>query len=285
MTVAEIYEKSGLNHEEKKLFFKCISNQFSDRHDESKVEFSFLDCWKMIYDFAQKYSSAEAINKYVCSKRKVNFRHPELVEIEIYPSFSGEIPIIYVPDTDDFETLVTNAIYKGVCPKQLSQTGASFAFGKSTRFIILSSKPYSNILASELELDENEWLKKSMIIRREHECTHYFTKLHYGISRNCLHDELMADFFGLYEAFGYYKAEYFLKFMGIIPGSGGRLKFYLPDNGRNKKIYRAISMIAESCAVNLEKWSESQIFKEMTRIQRTEHLCLSGIEKICRGEI
>lgn len=285
MTIPEISEKCGLNHEEKKLFYECISNQFSERHDESKVDFSFLDRWKMIYGFAQEYSPAEAINKYICPKRKVNFRHSELLGVEIYPSFSGEIPIIYVSDTDDFETLVTNVIYKGVRPEQLSQTGASFAFGKSTRFIILSSKPYSNIPASELGFDESEWAKKSMIIRREHECTHYFTKLHYGISRNCLHDELMADFLGLYEAFGYYKAEYFLKFMGIIPGSGGRLKFYLSDNGRNEKIYNAISMTAESCAVNLEKWSESQIFQEMTRSQRTEHLCLSGVEKICGGEV
>lgn len=285
LTISEISEKCGLTDGEKKVFYECISNRFCDYRNESEDDFSFLDRWKKIYDFSQEYSAAEAINKYVCPKRKVNFCHPELLKIEIYPSFTGKIPILYVPDTDDFETLVTNVIYKGVHPEHLSQTGASFAFGKSTRFIILSSKPYSNIPASELGFGEDEWSRKSMVIRREHECTHYFTKLHFGISGNCLHDELMADFFGLYEAFGYYKAKHFLRFMGIISGSGGRLNFYLSDNGKNEKIYKAISMTAELCAANLEKWSETQIFQTMTRSQRTKHLCLSGIEKICGGEI
>lgn len=285
MTISEISEKCGLNDEEKKVFLEYISNKFLNSHDENKNDFSFLDRWKMIYNFAQEYSPSEAISRYVCHKRQLEFRHPELLRIEIYNSFVGEIPIIYVPHTEDFENLVTNAIYKGVRPEQLSQTGASFAFGKSTRFIILSSKPYSNIPACELGLDEADWANKSMIIRREHECTHYFTKMHYGILKNCLHDELMADFFGLYEAFGYYKAEYFLKFMGVIPGSGGRLKFYLTDNGRNEKVYKAISMTAEACAANLEKWSATQAFQAMTRIRRIKHLCLSGIEKICGGEI
>lgn len=285
MTISEVSEKCSLNDDEKKVFCECISNQFFDYHEGNVDDISFLDRWKVIYNFAQEYSPAESINRYVCHKRQVKFRHPESIIIEIYNSFAGEVPIIYVPDTDDFETLVTSVIYKGVRPEQLSQTGASFAFGKSTRFIILSSKPYSNVPACELRLNEADWKNKSMIIRREHECTHYFTKLHFGISRNCLHDELMADFFGLYEAFGYYKAEYFLKFMGIIPGSGNRLQFYLHKDERNEKLYSAISMVAQSCAVNLEKWSAAETFQGMTRSQRTKHLCLSGIEKICGGEI
>lgn len=113
MTIPEISEKCGLDNREKKVFEEFISNQFFDR-------------WKIIYDFAKEYSSAEAINKYICPNRKVNFRHLELLEIEIYTFFAGEIPIIYVPDAYDFETLVTNAIYKDVCPELLPQTGASF---------------------------------------------------------------------------------------------------------------------------------------------------------------
>lgn len=35
-----------------------------------------------------------------------------------------------------------------------------------------------------------------MLIRRAHECTHFFTKQTYGIAYKNLHDELMADFMG-----------------------------------------------------------------------------------------
>ncbi|MGN0630445.1 MAG: DUF7005 family protein [Ruminococcus sp.] len=283
MTISEISEKCGLNDGEKKVFLEYISNQFCDYRDESEDDFLFLDRWKMIYNFAQEYSPSEAINKYVCHKRQVKFRHPELLRIEIYNSFVGEIPIIYVPDTEDFENLVTNAIYKGVRPEQLSQTGASFAFGKSTRFIILSSKPYSNIPACELGLDEADWANKSMIIRREHECTHYFTKLHYGISRNCLHDELMADFFGLYEAFGYYKAEYFLKFMGVIPGSGGRLKFYTSE--LSPKLCRSIEETARSAADFLERYSQTGIFLSMNRKEQVIKFCSMGLAEMCNYSI
>lgn len=66
--------------------------------------------------------------------------------------------------------------------------------------------------------------------------------------------------------------------MGIISGSGGRLKFYLPDKGRNKKIYRAISMTTKSFAVNREKWSELQAFQEMTR---SRVIVLLYIQKSC----
>lgn len=279
MTISEISKKCGLNDEEKKAFLEYISNRFCNYHDESKDDFLFLDRWKMIYNFAQEYSPSKAINMYVCHKRQVNFRYPELIRIEIYKSFAGEIPIIYVPDIEDFENLVTNLIYKGVRPEQLSQTGASFAFAKSTRFIILSSKPYSNIPACELELDEADWANKSMIIRREHECTHYFTKLHYGIARNCLHDELIADFFGLYEAFGYYKAEYFLKFMGVISGSGDRLKFYTSEF--SPKFCFAIEETARSAADFLEQYSQTEIFMSMNRKEQVKKICSMGLAEMC----
>ena len=84
--------------------------------------------------------------------------------MKMYDSFAGKIPIIYVRNTSDFEQLVTNIAYKGVRPDGLETTGASFLHGKTTRFIILSSKPYSNVPASELGLDDAEWAEKSMLL-------------------------------------------------------------------------------------------------------------------------
>lgn len=275
MTISEIIEKCSLNEEEAAEFRTYISNEFAGCSEIKEHDMDFLDRWRIITAYAESNSAAEAINKYVCPKRPVDFCDPDKIRIELYNSFAGEIPVIYVPNKDDFEALVTNAIYKGVRPEKLSETGASFAFGKSTRFIILSSKPYSNVPASEIGISEEEWAEKSMIIRREHECTHYFTKQTYGKSKNCLHDEIMADFFGLYEAFGYYKAEYFLRFMGIIGESGGRLGFY--TEGLSEKAGAAVRETAVEAAGYLERFSVSDEFKAMSRDERVRYFCKTGL--------
>ena len=122
--------------------------------------------------------------------------------------------------------------------------------------------------------DEADWEEKSLILRRGHECTHYFTKQTYGITNNILHDEIMADFIGMIEAFGFYKAEWFLRFMGIIEGSGDRLSFYtgnLPEN-----VQKAVSKLAELCAYKLEKWSLTDGFHTLTTGERIKYMCKAG---------
>jgi hypothetical protein len=279
MKTSEIIKNCLLSGEQEKAYREYILNRFAGCEEITSHDLDFLTRWRSIVAYAGENSAAEAINRYVSAKRPCEFAHPEFIRAEIYNSFAGEIPIIYCPDKDDFELLVTNTIYKGIRPDNLSQTGASFAFGKATRFIILSSKPYSNIPASEIGISDEEWAEKSMIIRREHECTHYFTKQNYGVSENRLHDEIMADFFGIYEAFGYYKAEYFLRFMGIVGTSGGRLKFYtegLPEN-----VCKAVARTAESAADFLENWSGSAEFKAMERSDRVRFLCKIGLDGMC----
>lgn len=280
MTINEIIAKYALSSDEEKEYREYISNGFADCTENIAYDTAFLEKWRNIASVAADRGAAEAINGYVCPKRPVDFRSPERIRLEIYNSFAGEIPIIYLSDKNDFEALVTNAIYKGIRPDGLSETGASFAFGKSTRFIILSAKPYSNVPASEMGLSEEEWSERSMIIRREHECTHYFTKQKYGLSQNRLHDEIMADFFGLYEAFGYYKAEHFLRFMGITGTSGGRLKFYTV--GLSDKVGKAVSETAVSASEYLEAFAVSDEFKKMSRDERVKYLCEIGLEGMCK---
>jgi hypothetical protein len=279
MKTSEIIKSCLLSDEQGKVYSEYILNRFADCEEITSHNADFLARWRSIIAYAEENSAAEAINRYVSAKRPCDFAHPELIRAEIYNSFAGEIPIIYCPDKDDFELLVTNTIYKGIRPENLSQTGASFAFGKATRFIILSSKPYSNIPASEIGISDEDWAEKSMIIRREHECTHYFTKQNYGVSENRLHDEIMADFFGIYEAFGYYKAEYFLRFVGIVGTSGGRLKFY--TEGLSENVCKAVAVTAESAAEFLEKWSASAEFKAMERSDRVRYLCKIGLDGMC----
>ena len=99
------------------------------------------------------------------------------------------------------------------------------------RLIILSSEPYSAVPASALGIDGAEWRARSVAIRREHECTHYFTLVAFGVMRNNLLDECIADFAGLARTYGRYDADLALRFLGLeaYPSyrAGGRFENYL----------------------------------------------------------
>ena len=277
MTLSELEKEAGLNGEEKLIFRQYAANRFQGAQRLGEPDISFLQPWYRVVEYADTFGADQAINKMICPKRPVDFNLEKGPEIRIYDSFAGPIPIICVYDTADFEQLVTNVAYQGVRPAHLSETGASFLSGKTTRFIILSAKPYSNVPAAELGLpDEARWAEQSLLLRRGHECTHYFTKQTFGISNNILHDEIMADFIGMYETFGFYRAEWFLRFMGIVEGSGGRLSFYtenLPE-----RVRRAVSRLAELSARSLEQWSQTDGFRAMTIAERIEEMCRAGLE-------
>ena len=119
-----------------------------------------------------------------------------------------------------------------------------------------------------------------MVIRREHECTHYYTKRFYGSASNNLHDELIADFVGIYEAFGYYDAKLFQHFMGI-DGTGtneGRLSLYTV--GLSQEVRNAIADIACKCSEYLEKFSKSETCGRMNKAQRINYLCETDIKEM-----
>ena len=277
MRLKEFAVKSGLDTEEQAIFTEYARNRFDNAKVISDTDSSFLAMWEKIVSFAKIFGADKAINQKLCPKRPVSWNYPETLDIRIYNSFAGRIPIISVRDTADFEQLVTNIAYRGIRPDGIEKTGASFISGKTTRFIILSAKPYSNVPASELGLDdEDDWCEKSLLLRQAHECTHYFTKQTYGISNNILHDEIMADFIGIYEAFGFYRAEWFLRFMGIIEGSGSRLMFYTKD--LPEKVRKAVSELAVLSAEGLERWSNTDSFKSMSTGERITNMCRMGFE-------
>lgn len=279
MITDRIIEKYGLDEREKAEFYEYTANRFEGCTEISEPDESFLGLWENIIMYAGTAGADKAINEKVCRQRPVEFRSPGKVEISIYRSFAGGIPVIYTPDTDDFEQLVTNIAYKGVRPENLSQTGASFLHGKTTRFMILSAKPYSNVPASELGLgDDEKWAEMSFVLRRGHECTHYFTKQVYGVTNNILHDEMIADFIGIYEAAGFYKAEWFLRFMGLINGSGGRLIFYTEQLSPN--VRSAVAELLTEAAYKLEAWSLTDAFGSMTVGERIRYLCRKGLAGI-----
>ncbi len=275
MLLSDIMKEFALSEAEQEEFTTYTANRFEGLPELPPRDMEFLKLWEGIIQYALEEGAAAAINDRVCPARPVEFRSPEGLEIRMFDSFAGKIPIIYVRDAADFEDLVTNVAHKGIRPENISQTGASFLSGKTTRFIILSAKPYSNVPASELGIPEEGWAEQSMLLRREHECTHYYTKQTFGIANNILHDEIMADFIGLTETFGFYKAEWFLRFMGIIEGSGGRLITYTEK--LSEKVRAAVSKLLILSSENLEAWSRTEEFTAMTGDERIRLMCRAGL--------
>lgn len=269
---------STLNETDRNVFTEYLKNHFGNFNPKPADDLSFLDFWRDFVAEVNSNGAEKAINTMLVPRMQIDFKEAQKITAEIYNSYAGEIPVIKIQNTDDFENLVTNLIHKGVRPKNLSSTGAAFVFGKTTRFIILSAKPYSNVSAKTVGLSEDEWLEKSMNIRLEHECTHFYTKRFFGCSQNHLHDELIADFFGLYSAFGEYKAEYFEYFMGVKGSEGTRLSCYIPDC--SKELLEVLKKAASAAANHFENWSKSPEFKNMSHEERIKYLCCLNLAEI-----
>ena len=217
-------------------------------------------------------------------------RQPEALQLTIHQSLAGEIPVLLTTNRDDFVYLV-RAITKRNEPVAIPDSmGACMVAGYNNwdrirryrqqwltnnseltwsaefkrltarkelyqdRFIILSDGFYSNVQPQELGLTETEWRHLSLTIRLEHECTHYFTRRVFNSMRNNLLDEFIADYRGIVAATGSYKADWFLRFMGLesFPSyrEGGRMENYrgqLSDGA-----FKILQRLVKSAAKNLE---------------------------------
>lgn len=240
----------------------------------------FVEIWQSIIDEINDDNILEVMNENLPhGEQNIKLAEPQKVSIEIYSSIAGNIPVIYAKNENDFYEIVRKLIHRGLPVPNIEKTGASFAFGKSNKFIILSNKPYSNIPASKLGLEDDQWREYSVVIRREHECTHYFTKRFLGSSRNNLHDELVADFTGIMCAVGEFKAKWFLAGMGIDlypePQEVGRFPVYTSE--LSDKAAEIMKKIIIKAAQNVEKWSQQEAVKQMSRNERVLFLCSKSI--------
>ena len=156
MNIKELSLKYGLNESEQTELSEYIQNRFEGIPEGGLEEYEQLPIWRRLAALSQLVGAAEVINKKLCPKLPVDFKDPDGVRLEIFDSFAGAIPMIYAGDNADFEAQLTNIVHKGERPENIGQTGASFVSGKSTRFIILSGKLYSNVTADELGLDERD---------------------------------------------------------------------------------------------------------------------------------
>jgi hypothetical protein len=114
------------------------------------------------------------------------------------------------------------------------------------RFILLSDGPYSAVPAAQLGLGEAAWREMSLVIRPEHECTHYFTRRLFGSMRNNLLDELIADYAGITAALGRFRADWCLRFLSA------RLEIYRGKPPLSEGAFRILSALLKAAAENLE---------------------------------
>lgn len=176
----------------------------------------------------------------------------EGLTISVHESIAGGIPVVSVPDSKDFTTIVQSFLHKSNPIEVPESMGAFLASGMNNwarihalkkqwtetnpfgnwneefsknilpdpdlykdKIIVLSNKPYSNVSAGYLGLPDDEWKAYSYLIRLEHECTHLYTLQTYGFASNNLHDELIADYIGIAKAAGKYNKQWMLSFMGL----------------------------------------------------------------------
>lgn len=102
-------------------------------------------------------------------------------------------------------------------PAEMSRVDREETWRFRDRLMLAGTAPYAglSVRALGLRLTPAVWRRRSLILRIEHEFTHYATKRLFGAMRNNLLDELIADFMGMTAALGRFRAKWFLAGMGI----------------------------------------------------------------------
>lgn len=126
------------------------------------------------------------------------------------------------------------------------------------RLIVLGEGGYSGVAAKCLGMTDEVCQEASLVIRREHECFHYFTKRAFGTMKNAVYDELLADVAGIAAAAGRFRADWFLVFMGLenFPRyrDGGRLQNYLGDWQPGVRGFAILQRLVTAAAENIERF-------------------------------
>ncbi len=218
---------------------------------------------------------------------------PDRIRLFLHPTAAGRIPVIAIADRDDFENILRATTRRNEPDPIPGSVGAMTVTGYNNwdrlhlyrrsweernpgaawehefknvqdkkelyqdRFILLSEGPYSAVAASDLGLADAEWLRLSEKIRLHHECTHYFTKRVFDSIGNNVVDEVVADYVGIVRALGHYRADWFLRFMGLEDHPAyrpsGRLDYYRGKPGLSDGAFRVLQSLLVQAARNLER--------------------------------
>jgi hypothetical protein len=223
---------------------------------------------------------------------------PEKLQLLVHQSLAGSIPVLLTGNRNDFVSLVQALTMRNEPQLVPASIGACIVSGFNNwdrilqyrqqweaensvnssqsswvaefqrlipqkqlyqdKFIILSDGCYSNVSASDIGLEEGQWQCLSLTIRLEHECTHYFTRRLFNSMQNNILDELIADYRGIVAATGDYRADWFLRFLGLesFPNyrEGGRLQNYRGKPSLSDGAFQTLQALVKAAAENLQSF-------------------------------
>lgn len=197
---------------------------------------------------------------------------PEKLKLYFYQTLAGRLPVLYTEFRSDFELLVQvfsarnepvlvplslgaylikgynnwdrvsevrrQQAIESLIPNLVAAPNDKYRSCQKEYqdcFMILSAGEYSGVTAEKMGFSTKDWRRLSLIIRQEHEATHYFTKRVLGFMRNHIIDELIADFMGIVMARGEYDPTWQLIFLGLEDypryRKGARLENYVQAAG------------------------------------------------------
>ena len=212
--------------------------------------------------------------------RPITFSKDPEDKLETVNTPAGDVEVLSLRKRDDFVHMCQCLGNKCEPVEIPDSTGAMALFGLNNwdkvragldnykdSFIILSSGNYSNvsnidiknITNGEIDLDEQQWTNKSIIIRKYHELTHFVMRKTYPDDISFIRDELIADCIGLICAFGCFDVRLLKLFLGIEGDSyrqGGRLQNY--EGGEEKNIPEVLKMI-EQLKNKVEKYEKEDV--------------------------
>lgn len=202
---------------------------------------------------------------------KFDWKNIAALKIEFKQTLGGRLPIISTANYDDFCQMVS--LLSAEEAKKYPPTVNAFTMRCKAekiyrhKIILLNAAPYSNISADKMNLNEEDWLKKSYLIRLRHESAHYETlRLLHGMKNHAL-DEILADCLGQMAAFGNFSADRQRIFFGLEQNGekcNGRLNFYCQKVLPNElpKIYRAVNEYLDEVETLTKKIpNEFELFK------------------------
>jgi hypothetical protein len=228
----------------------------------------------------------------------LELKYPERLHLSVHQTPAGRMPVLVTAGREDFASLVQALTMKNEPGPVPSSMGAATVSGYNNwerirryrerweennpddffeikwqeefrrilpkkelyqdRFIILSDGPYSAVAAEDMGFSEDDWRDLSLIIRRDHECTHYFTRRLFASARNYLFDEIMADYMGIVAAAGRYRVDWLLRFLGLESyphyREGGRLGNYRGDPPLSDGAFKILQALVKSAAENLGRF-------------------------------
>lgn len=274
----------------------------------------------------QAYIDAVLKGKPAIADSEPLLNRPERLQLQLHNSIAGIVPVLIIPDNQDFVRVVQCLLHKNNPQPVPASMGASLVNGINNwdriqalkknwlqtnsaetwprefsanilphpdlykdKLILLSTKPYSNVLADRLGLAEDVWARYSLSIRLEHECTHLYTLRRFGCASNNLHDELIADYIGICKTAGSYRKDWMLAFMGLedYPDyrKGARLENYLAETNLTAGNFGQLTTILWGAIKSITRFDAAlgPIRSPQDQMCRIDALCLTDLAAIASG--